>query len=106
VALGYPGGGDLTVSAAGVSATYELGGPDIYGNGGSPERTVLELHTEIHRGNSGGPLVVEPGIVGGIVFGASRVDPGIGYAIGSNEAVERIGPSVGSTSPVGTGACL
>jgi S1-C subfamily serine protease len=106
VALGYPGGGDLTVSAAGVSATYELGGPDIYGNGGSPERTVLELHTEIHRGNSGGPLVVEPGVAGGIVFGASRVDPGIGYAIGSNEAVERIGPSVGSTSPVGTGACL
>lgn len=106
VALGYPGGGDLTVSPAAVSATYELGGPDIYGNGGSPERTVLELHTEIHRGNSGGPLVVEPGLVGGVVFGASRVDPGIGYAIGSDEAVERIGPYVGSTSAVGTGACL
>ena len=106
VAIGYPGGGDLTISPAAVSATYELGGPDIYGNGGSPERTVLELNTEIHRGNSGGPLVVEPGIVGGIVFGASRVDPGIGYAIGSDEAVERIGPFVGSTAAVATGACL
>lgn len=106
VTLGFPGGGDLVVTPASVTANHRFGGPDIYGNGGSPERTVLELRSQIRRGDSGGPLVVEPGVVGGIVFGASRVDPDVGYAIGPDEAVARIGPFVGSTTPVGTGACL
>jgi S1-C subfamily serine protease len=66
---------------------------------------VVELRASIHRGNSGGPLVVEPGVVGGIVFGASRMDPNVAYAIGSNEAVARIGRFIGSTTPVATGAC-
>jgi S1-C subfamily serine protease len=106
VALGFPGGGDLVVTPAAVTANHRFGGPDIYGNGGSPERTVLELRSQIRRGDSGGPLVVEPGIVGGVIFGASRVDPDVGYAIGADEAVARIGPFIGSTTPVATGACL
>lgn len=106
VALGFPGGGDLAVTPAAVTANHRFGGPDIYGNGGSPERTVLELRSQIRRGDSGGPLVVEPGIVGGVIFGASRVNPDVGYAIGADEAVARIGPSIGSTTPVATGACL
>lgn len=105
VALGYPGGGDLTVTRAAVTASYRIGGPNIYGDG-SGERSVVEMSTQIRRGNSGGPLVVEPGIVGGIVFGASRVSPDVGYAIGSDQALERLGPSIGSTTPVDTGACL
>jgi hypothetical protein len=44
--------------------------------------------------------------VGGVVFGASRASPEVGYAIGSDEAVERIGPYIGATAAVGTGACL
>lgn len=105
VALGYPGGGELTVTAAGVTASHDISGPNIYGQG-SYERSVVELRSAIRRGNSGGPLVIEPGLVGGIIFGASRIDPDVGYAIGADEAVERLGPFIGSTTAVDTGACL
>lgn len=105
VALGFPGGGELTVTAAGVTATHEIAGPDIYGEG-IHQRSVVELRAEVRRGNSGGPLIVEPGLVGGVVFGASRINPEVGYAIGSNEAVARLGPFIGATTAVDTGACL
>jgi uncharacterized membrane protein required for colicin V production len=103
--LGHPGGGDLAVTGAAVTATYQLPGPDIYGEG-RHTRTVVEMRSQIRRGNSGGPLVVAPGIVGAIIFGASESSPDVGYAIGADEAVERIGPIIGSTTPVDTGACL
>ena len=105
VALGYPGGGDLTVTAAGVTASHDIAGPNIYGDGAF-SRSVVELRAQVRRGNSGGPLVIEPGLVGGVIFGASRINPDVGYAIGADEAVERLGPSIGSTTPVDTGACL
>jgi S1-C subfamily serine protease/uncharacterized membrane protein required for colicin V production len=105
VALGFPGGGDLTITSAGVTASHSIRGPNIYGDG-SHERTVVELRSAIRRGNSGGPLVVEPGVVGGVIFGASRIDPDVGYAIGADEAVERLSPFIGSTAAVDTGACL
>jgi len=105
VALGYPGGEDLTVTSAGVTASHDINGPDIYGQG-AYSRSVVELRSAIRRGNSGGPLVIEPGLVGGVIFGASRIDPEVGYAIGADEAVERLGPFIGSTAGVDTGACL
>jgi S1-C subfamily serine protease len=105
VALGYPGGGDLTVTAAGVTATSEIGGPDIYGEGSEP-RTVVELRAAIRRGNSGGPLVTAPGTVGAVVFGASRLNPDVGYAIGIDEVADRLAPSIGVTAAADTGACL
>ena len=88
-----------------MTATHDIFGPDIYG-AGQHSRNVVELRAEIRRGNSGGPLVIAPGVVGGVVFGASRASPEVGYAIGSDEAVERIGPYIGATAAVGTGACL
>ena len=105
VALGFPGGGPLTSTPAGVTAAHDILGPNIYGDGASP-RSVVELSAAIRRGNSGGPLVVEPGVVGGVIFGASRIDEGVGYAIGADEARERLGPSLDRTAPVATGACL
>lgn len=104
-AVGYPGGGDLTVTAAGVTASYEIPGPNIYGEG-QFSRNVIELRSSIRRGNSGGPLVTAPGVVGGVIFGASRTSADVGYAIGSDEAVERIGPFIGASQAVSTGACL
>ncbi|HYI65542.1 MAG TPA: MarP family serine protease [Candidatus Limnocylindrales bacterium] len=105
VAVGYPGGGDLTVTPAAVTASFRAGGPNIYGEGLS-ERSVVEMTAEIRRGNSGGPLVIAPGTVGGVVFGASRAAPEVGYAIGSDQALARLGPHIGSTAAVDTGACL
>jgi S1-C subfamily serine protease len=104
-ALGYPGGGELTVTAAAVTATYDITGPGIYG-GGSHDHSVVEIRGEIRRGNSGGPLVVAPGVVGAVVFGASRISAEVGYAIGADEVRESIGPFIGSTAQVDTGACL
>ena len=103
--LGFPGGGDLTVTAAAVTATHTIIAPDIYG-AGSYSHSVVELRSGIRRGNSGGPLVVAPGTVGGVVFGASTTASDVGYAIGSDEARESIGPFIGSTTAVDTGACL
>jgi len=103
--LGHPGGGDLVITSAAVTATYQFPGPDIYGEGHF-SRTVVELRSQIRRGNSGGPLVVAPGVVGAIVFGASATSAEVGYAIGADEAVERIGPFIGSSAAVSTGACL
>jgi S1-C subfamily serine protease len=105
VALGFPGGGDLTVTAAGVTASHDIAGPNIYGAGSFP-RSVVELRAQVRRGNSGGPLVIGPGLVGGVIFGASRVSPDVGYAIGADEAVERLLPFLGATAPVDTGSCL
>lgn len=105
VALGYPGGGELKVTSAGVTASHDISGPDIYGQG-AYSRSIVELRSAIRRGNSGGPLVIEPGLVGGVIFGASRIDPEVGYAIGADEAVQRLGPFIGSTAAVDTGNCL
>lgn len=105
VALGYPGGGDLTVTAAAVTAAHDITGPNIYGEG-AHSRGIVELRAGIRQGNSGGPLVIEPGVVGGVIFGGSRISPDVGYAIGSDEAAQRIGPFIGSVQPVDTGACL
>ncbi|MBA2266445.1 MAG: MarP family serine protease [Chloroflexi bacterium] len=105
VALGYPGGGDLAFTAAAVTATYEISGPDIYG-GGTSQRSVVELRSAIRRGNSGGPLIVAPGTAGGVIFGASRLNDEVGYAIGADQAMASLGPFLGSTAAVDTGACL
>ena len=105
VAIGYPGGGELTITPAGVTAAFRAGGPNIYGHGLS-ERSVVEMTAQIRPGNSGGPLVIAPGLVGGVVFGASRTAPEVGYAIGSDQALERLGSAIGSTAAVDNGACL
>jgi len=105
VALGYPGGGDLTTTPAAVTAAFRTGSPNIYGDGLS-QRSVVEMTAQIRRGNSGGPLVIAPGVVGGVIFGASRAAPEVGYAIGADQALERLGPAIGSTNAVDTGACL
>ena len=104
-ALGYPGGGDLTVTPAAVTASHQIVGPGIYGTG-SHVHSVVELHAQIRRGNSGGPLVIAPGVVGGVVFGASASSSDVGYAIGADQAVEAIGPFIGSSALVDTGDCL
>lgn len=103
--LGYPGGGNLTVTSAAVSATFDIEGPDIYGDGRSPH-SIVELRAAIHHGNSGGPLITAPGTVGGVVFGSSRSDPDVGYAIGPDQVTRTLAPSIDRTRAVDTGSCL
>jgi S1-C subfamily serine protease len=104
VAIGFPGGGPLAVSPAAVAATYDAVGPDIYG-AGRVSRPVVEMRAQIVQGNSGGPLVTAPGVAGGVVFGGSRADAGVGYAISAPTALASIGPAFGRTAAADTGPC-
>jgi S1-C subfamily serine protease len=87
-----------------VTASYQATGPDIYG-AGRVQRSVVEMRAAIRQGNSGGPLVTAPGVAGGVVFGGSRIDPSVGYAISAPAAASVIQPGLGSSSAVSTGPC-
>ena len=90
--LGYPGGGALTILPAAVTARYAAVGHDIYGQG-RIRRQVLELHADIDRGDSGGPLMLRDGTVGGVVFAEARTNPDVGYALRRPRWRTRSGPA-------------
>ena len=104
-ALGYPGGGSLTIVPAAVTGAYRATGRDIYGEA-RVDRDILELRATIDRGDSGGPFVLEDGTIGGLVFAEARSDPEVGYALTPTSVAIRIAPSIGRTGPVATGSCL
>jgi S1-C subfamily serine protease len=104
-ALGFPGGGALTIVPAAVAGRYDAQGRDIYGKD-PVNRSILELRASIERGDSGGPFVLADGTVGGVVFAESRTDPEVGYALSPAQVAIRVGPAIGRTSRVDTGACI
>jgi S1-C subfamily serine protease len=103
--LGYPSGGPLTILAAAVAGRYPATGHDIYG-ADHVQRDILELQAAVERGDSGGPLILADGTVGGVVFAEARTDPNVGYALTPSEIVARIRPALGSTAAVDTGTCV
>ena len=70
-AVGYPGGGPMVVIPAGVAGSYPATGRDIY-NKAVIDRTIIELRAAIQPGDSGGPLILPDGTIGGLVFAESR----------------------------------
>jgi S1-C subfamily serine protease len=104
-ALGYPGGGPLTIVPAAVTGAYVAVGRDIYGDA-QVEREILELRAQIDRGDSGGPFVLRDGTIGGLVFAEARTDPDVGYALSPTSVAVRIRPAVGRTAAAATGNCL
>ena len=103
--LGFPGGHALTILPAAVSSRYEATGHDIYG-GERVRRLILELRAEVDRGDSGGPLILQDGTVGGVVFAEARTDPEVGYALAASEVAQHVEPAIGRTRAVDTGACV
>ena len=103
--LGHPFGGPLAVIPIGVAASYVAAGRDIYGNG-EVDRRVLELTAHIDRGDSGGPVILPDGSVGGIVFAEAKTDPDVGYALAPSAVSGRISGAVGRTTAVPTGECV
>jgi S1-C subfamily serine protease len=103
--LGYPNGGQLTVLAAAVAGRYPATGYDIYGED-QVRRDILELRAAIERGDSGGPLILADGTVGGIVFAEARTNPDVGYALTPTAVTLAIAAGLGQVAPVGTGRCL
>jgi S1-C subfamily serine protease len=103
--LGYPGGGALTILPAAVAGRYPATGHDIYG-ADKVRRQILELRAAIDRGDSGGPLILEDGTVGGVVFAEARTNEDVGYALSATEVSAAVEPGVGDTAAVDTGACV
>ena len=103
--LGYPGGGALTVLAAAVTGRYEATGHDIYG-AERVRRQIIELRAEIDRGDSGGPLLLSDGTVGGVVYAEARTNPDVGYALSPSEVWAAVRPAIGRHAAVDTGGCL
>ena len=104
-ALGYPGGGGLTVVPAAVTGAYAATGRDIYGKA-TVRREIIELRARIDRGDSGGPFVLRDGTIGGLIFAEARTDEEVGYALSPTDVAIRIAPGLGRTGTVDTGACV
>jgi len=103
--IGYPGGGDAVVEPAAVTATYDAEGLDV---GGTQRvtRRIIELRAVVEPGDSGGPLLLINGTVGGVVFAESRSDENVGYALSPRAVAVAVGPAIGLTRSVDTGPCL
>ncbi|HXW34958.1 MAG TPA: MarP family serine protease [Acidimicrobiales bacterium] len=103
-ALGYPNGGPLDVQPAGLMASFDATGLDIYGRN-QTSRQVYELDATIRPGNSGGPFVEPNGTVVGVVFARSTTDPTVGYALASPAVLAEVHTGESATHTVGTGPC-
>jgi S1-C subfamily serine protease len=103
--FGYPGGGNAVVEPATVAAVYNATGLDVTG-AARVTRRIIELRAKVEPGDSGGPLLLEDGTVGGVVFAESKVDPTVGYALSPIEVHDRIEPALTRTARVATGPCL
>jgi len=103
--FGYPGGGNAVVEPATVAAVYNATGLDVTGSA-RVTRRIIELRANIEPGDSGGPLLLEDGTVGGVVFAESKVDPTVGYALSPIEVWNRISPALTRTARVATGPCI
>jgi S1-C subfamily serine protease len=104
-ALGFTGGGRQRVIPAVVSRSLDAIGRDIYGEQ-VVAREVIELSADVAPGDSGGPLLVAGGEVGGVTFSESQSDTLIGYALSPAAVADSIAPALGSTDGVATGRCL
>ena len=103
-ALGFPGGGPFTATAAAVLQDINAVGRDIYSRSLTTRR-VYEIQSEVHPGNSGGPLVRSDGTVVGVVFSASAFRPNVAYALRSVEVAQKVDASANTTTAVDTGPC-
>jgi len=104
-AIGFTGGGRQRLIPAVVSRVIDAVGRDIYGNQ-IVARDVIELRADVAPGDSGGPLLLSDGTVGGVTFSESRSDALIGYALSPTSVADSITDVLDSTSAVATGACL
>jgi S1-C subfamily serine protease len=104
-ALGFPGGGSLTVIPAAVAGAYDARGRDIYAET-TVTRPILELRATVDQGDSGGPFVLADGTVGGVIFAEARSNEEVGYALSAVAVAARVGPGFGRQGGVDVGPCI
>jgi S1-C subfamily serine protease len=101
--IGYPGGGDETISPAVIESSVVAEGRDIY-NDQLVSRQIWILGAVVRPGDSGGPLVDLQGHVLGLVFAASSTNPDQAYALTGAEVQGDVQQALGRTQGVDTAA--
>jgi S1-C subfamily serine protease len=102
-AIGYPEGGERTLTPARLGSTGTVVSEDSYGRG-PVERTMTPFRGVVRSGNSGGPIVDANGQVMTTVFAAALDgQPPSGLGIPNGIVAEAL---QGSLSPTGTGPCV
>jgi len=104
IVAGYPLDGPFTVRPARVRNSFDLRGPDIYGNTGMV-REVYTVRGLVQSGNSGGPLLAPDGTVLGVVFGAAPDVEDVGFVLTADEVGELVAAGSTDDTPAATGAC-
>lgn len=87
VIAGYPGGGDMTATAArvrGVINNRTTNERDVFG-GSATVRNIVVLDGEVRPGNSGGPMIDTKGRVAGVVFAQSDDNSQTAFALSIKE---------------------
>ncbi len=102
--LGFPGGGELSLSVATVLDSFTATGRNIY-NEGVTRRDVYSIKATVLPGNSGGPLVDREGDVIGVIFAQSTTYQQVGYALTAEEAQAALASAATNNQAVSTGAC-
>lgn len=87
VTIGFPEGGPKAATPAVVLERFIARGADIYGER-ITQRNVYTLKSDIHPGNSGGPLLDEAGKVIGVIFAKSTTYDQVGYALTMPDVIE------------------
>lgn len=104
-ALGFTGGGRQRLIPGVISRTLSPLGRDIYG-GSVVAREVIEMRLDVSPGDSGGPVLLSSGNVGGVTFSEARDRPEIGYALSPVSVAASISDALRSTAAVATGPCI
>lgn len=105
VALGYPGGGDLSVVPAQIGALLDLTGPNLSHTARVTRAVyVVSMSGGLPRGASGGPLIDRSGRVLGVLFGNDVNSTDTGFALTSVE-LTRHTAGLDHARPVSTGRC-
>jgi S1-C subfamily serine protease len=104
-AIGFTGGGRQRLIPGVISRALSALGRDIYGQAAAP-REVIEMRLDVSPGDSGGPVLLESGEVGGVTFSESRADPSIGYALSPTAVAASVAGSLRKSEAVPSGECV
>lgn len=102
--LGYPANTGFTASPGVVIEAFTAQGRNIY-NQGTTEREVYSIKSDIHQGNSGGPIINKEGEVIGVIFAKSINYNQVGYALTMHQVLDALAKAEGKTASVGTNSC-
>ena len=102
--LGHPGGGAQAASPFRVADHVDAVGRDLYDEHDT-RRSVLVLAAELHRGDSGAPLVAPDGSVAGMALAVAPDRPEVAYALSAAMVQAFVTDAATATSPADTGPC-